>query len=92
MVVATKLSKQKGDINSDWKHCQDFKNIERMIKWKIDFKVPILPLKYSKAFDLIFEHETSIEGLQKANPLAHYTYREIRNQFDDLYLLIDTYA
>ena len=92
IVVATKLIKQKGDHSPDWKQCQDFKNIERMIQSKIDFKIPILPLKLSKAFDLIFEHETSIEWLQKANPLAHYTYREVRNQFDDLYFLIDTYA
>jgi hypothetical protein len=61
IVVATKLIKQKGDISPDWTCCQDFKNIERMVQSKIDFEIPILPLKLSKAFDLIFEHETSIE-------------------------------
>ena len=61
IVVATKLIKQKGDVSPDWKQCQDFKNIERTIQSKIDFEIPILPLKLSKAFDLIFEHETSIE-------------------------------
>ena len=91
IVVACKLTKQRGDSGSDWRQYQDFKNIEKFVRWKIDFKIPILPLKLSKAFDLIFEHETSIEGLQKSNPLAHYTYREVREQFDQLYSLIDQY-
>lgn len=92
IVVATKLTKQKGDTGFDWTKYQDFKNIEQFVQWKINLDIPILPLKFSKAFDLIFEHETSIEGLQKANPLAHYTYRQVREQFDQLYSLIDTYA
>jgi hypothetical protein len=91
VVVATKLIKQKADIWSDWKHYSDFKNIENLIKAKIDFDVPVLPLKFSKAFDLIFEKEQSIKQLMQNNPLAKYAYRQVNQQFDELYKLIDKY-
>jgi len=90
-VVATKLVKQKGDSGSDWKNYADFKNIESLIKATIDFDVPVLPLKYSKAFDLIFEKEQSIHQLMQNNPLAKYAYKQVNQQFNDLYSLIDTY-
>lgn len=91
VVVATKLIKQKGDIWCDWKSYADFKNIKKFIKTKIDFSVPVLPLKQSKAFDLIFEKEQSIRKLKQSNPLANYTYKQVSRQFNDIYNLIDTY-
>ena len=91
MVLATKLVKQKGDLGKDWKNYADCKNIENLITAKIDFNVPVLPLKYSKAFDLIFEKEQSIRQLMQNNPLSNYTYKQVSQQFNDLYTLIDSY-
>ena len=53
--------------------------------------MPVLPLKFSKVFDLIFEKEQSIYQLMQNNPLANYTYRQVNQQFEDIYNLIDTY-
>ena len=64
IVIATKLIKQKGDMWSNWKNYSDFKNIENLIKAKIDFDVRVLPLKFSKAFDLIFEKEKLLSTTQ----------------------------
>lgn len=91
IVVATKLIKQKGDSGNDWKDYADFKNIENFVKEKIDFDVQVLPLKFSKAFDLIFEKEQSIYQLMQNSPLANYTYKQVNQQFEDIYSLIDKY-
>jgi len=91
IVVACKLTKQKGDSGSDWSQYHDFKNIRKFVHWKINFEVPILPLKFSKVFDLIFENEQSIQQLMKKNPLAKYAYKLVNKQFNGLYTFIDTY-
>lgn len=62
-----------------------------MVEAKIDFHVPVLPLKFSKAFDAIFEKEKSIRQIMKGNPLRRYSYREVAQQFDDLYSFIQKY-
>jgi hypothetical protein len=51
----------------------------------------VLPLKFSKAFDLIFEKEQSIHQLMQNNPLSSYAYRLVNEQFNGVYDLIDTY-
>ena len=91
LVVATKLTKQKNEIFKDWKGSNDFQNIERAVQAKIDFPVPVLPLKFSKVFDVIFEKELSIRQMMAGDPLANYTYREIAKQFDDILDFIDSY-
>lgn len=89
IVVATKLQKQKNDIFKDnWKESEDFKNIEKALITKIGEGIPILPLKFSKAFDNIFEKQKSIKQLMENNPLAKFNYREVNKQFDELYNLI----
>ena len=70
LVVATKLAKQKKEIFTDWKGSGDYKNIEAVIASKIEFSVPVLPLKFSKVFDVIFEQERSIRELMENDPLA----------------------
>lgn len=89
IVVATKLQKQKNDIFTDWKNSLDCKNIEAMVKANLDFEVPVLPLKFSKVFDTIFEKEKSINQLIENDSLAKYSYREVAKQFNDIYLFIE---
>ena len=89
LVIATKLQKQKKDIFSHWEQSTDFKNIETIIKSKVDFDIPILPLKFSKVFDTIFEKEKSINQIAEESALSKYAYREVINQFNHIYTFID---
>jgi len=89
IVVATKLQKQKNDIFKDWTGSSDFKNIEQVVKSKIDFDVPVLPLKFSKVFDTIFEKEKSINQISYEDSLSKYSYRDVMKQFNDIYSFIE---
>ncbi|MBT8419535.1 MAG: hypothetical protein KJO08_01605 [Gammaproteobacteria bacterium] len=89
LVVGTKLHKKQGEIFTDWKDSKDFSEIKRMIAEYIDFDVAVLPLKYSKVFDAIFEKGKSIRQIMKREPLAAYTYKKVAKQFDEIYAFID---
>ena len=87
LVVATKLQKQSGEpFSGDWRQSRDYRNIADAVA---RFEVTVLPLKFSKAFDAIFEKEMSIRQLMSADPLAAYTYRDVAAQFDEVYNHID---
>lgn len=89
IVVATKLQKQKSDtFKGDWRKSDDFKNIEKAVRERIGEGIPVLPLKFSKVFDNIFEEQKSIKQLMADNPLAKFNYREVDKQFDEIYNLI----
>lgn len=89
IVVATKLQKQKNDIfYDDWTQSEDFQNIKKAVQGKFDETIPVLPLKFSKAFDNIFEEQKSIKQLMKANALSKYSYKDVAKQFDEIYKLI----
>lgn len=90
-VVATKLQKRKNDIFTDWAESIDAKNIQAAVHEKIGDFIPVLPLKFSTVFDLIFEEEKSIQQLMQLSGLAKYQYQEVANQFDNIYKLIDSY-
>lgn len=91
LVVATKLQKQSGErFTGDWRKSRDYKNISAAVQGaEFGFNIPVLPLKFSKAFDAIFEKELSINQIMDADPLSKYTYREVAGQFDDIYTHID---
>lgn len=89
IVVATKL-KKKG--KNGWKDSADFLNIQQAVHQQASIDIPVVPLKFSAVFDNIFEKELSIKELMKRSPLAKYQYREVSNQFDALYSLIQDYA
>ncbi len=89
LVIATKLQKQKNDVFSNWQDSLDFKNIEKMVSANVNFPVPILPLKFSKVFDMIFEKEKSISQITEEDALAKYTYRDVAKQFNDIYVYIE---
>jgi hypothetical protein len=90
LVVATKLQKQSGErFHGDWRQSRDFQNIAGAVAEAVPEGLPVLPLKFSKVFDAIFEKELSIAQLRQADPLAAYTYREVAEQFDAIYHHID---
>lgn len=95
VVVATKLRKQKGEIFSDdWTMSRDYQNIRTHVDstcqhFGVRQPFPVLPLKQSNVFDVIFEEETSIRGLMQNSGLAAYTYRDVARQFDAIYDTID---
>ncbi len=85
IVIATKLQKTKKDMFSDdWRESIDFKNISTSVNAKFP-KIKVLPLKFSKVFDNIFEQEKSIRQIMETNPLSAFSYREVAGQFDDIY-------
>jgi hypothetical protein len=92
LVAATKLQKQSGErFKGDWSQSRDFQNIKSAVE-DSGFDIPVVPLKFSKVFDVIFEKEMSIDQLRRADPLAAYTYRDIAGQFDEIYNHIDRVA
>lgn len=89
LVVATKLKKgKKEQFDKDWTESSDFQNVAGAVQ-EAGFDVPVLPLKLSAVFDVIFEREKSIHQLRESDPLAAYTYRDIAAQFDAIYDHID---
>lgn len=92
IVVATKLQKRKNDIFTDWSDSVDAKNVTAAVHEKIGDFIPVLPLKFSAVFDVIFEDEKSIQQIMKTSGLAKYQYQEVANQFEKIYKLIDSYG
>lgn len=84
VVVATKLVKRKGEVFKDWIDSEDAKNIKSVVEHAVGDHIPVLPLKFSRVFDTIFEQERSIAQMMQDDPLARYTYREVSAQFDSL--------
>lgn len=84
VVVATKLVKRKGEAFKDWSDSEDAKNIKGVVEHAVGDHIPVLPLKFSRVFDTIFEQERSIAQMMQDDPLARYTYREVSAQFDSL--------
>lgn len=92
VVIATKLKKRKkSDIFDKWSECDDMRNIENAVHQQISPNISVLPLKYSTVFDTIFEEEKSINQLMKSSGLTAYQYKEVSEQFNAIYKLIDTY-
>lgn len=89
LVVATKLQKKQGEVFTDWRESKEFLEIRKTIGEYVDFEVPMVPLKYSKVFDAIFEKGKSIRQIMKANRLAAYTYKSVAIQFDGIYAFMD---
>ena len=71
--------------SNDWHNSEDYKNIKLAVSEKISADIPVIPLKFSKAFDNIFEQKKSIMQLMDENPLAKYSYKEVANQFNEIY-------
>jgi len=91
LVVATKLQKQSGErFTGDWRQSKDYQNIAEAVQnANIGFEIPVIPLKFSKVFDAIFEKELSMSQIMSADPLAAYTFRDVAKQFDAIYAYMD---
>ena len=90
LAVATKLRKtRKENKRTPWNDTEAFKNIAKRVRAEIDFKVPILPLKESTVFDMLYEREMSIAQLCESDPLAAYNFKDVREQFQAIYNYID---
>jgi len=63
-----------------------------VVEEKIPFSVKVLPLKFSKIFDQIFEKELSISQIMAQDALAAYVYREVGKQFDKILTFIILYG
>lgn len=90
LVIATQLEKEKKEnFGEDWTKSKAFLNVKNQVSANIDITANFLPLKFSKAFDAIFEKEQSIAQMIEAEPLARYNYRVLSQQFNEIYNYID---
>lgn len=91
LVVATKLHKGRKDQfgRNEWDKSADFMNIAEAVKGAGFDELPILPLKFSAAFDAIFEREKSIAQICATDPLARFSFRDVAQQFEAIYKHID---
>lgn len=89
IVVATKLQKGKREMFvGDWTQSADYKNICTAVHEKFGEEIKVLPLKFSKVFDNIFEEKKSIKQIMAMSSLAKHNYHEISEQFEDIYQAI----
>jgi len=89
LVVATKLEKGRKEIfTDDWTQSEEYKNVKNQVETHLG-SLPVLPLRFSKVFNAIFEHEKSIKQLMESDPLARHNYRQVCDQFDAIYNFID---
>jgi len=101
VVVATKLKKSKeylkkrktGVINKySWREdCEDFLNIKKQVEANVDFKIPIMPLRFSNGFDIVDDEEKSIIQLVKSSKLYNHYYRIEAIQLSKIYKLLKNY-
>lgn len=92
-MVATKLKVDgKLEFLKDWLAIKDMTNIKLAVTNFVSADLKVMPLKYSSVFDLIFEKEKSINQLRKESNLDFCLHKEVGQQFDELYSLINTYA
>ena len=89
IVVATKLQKKRGEVFTDWADSQDCQNVRKTVESVIKFPIPVLPLRFSTAFERIFEDEKSIQQLM-ANPLLAMSFKEVASQFNAIYKQIES--
>jgi cellulose biosynthesis protein BcsQ len=86
IVVATKLQKGKREtFTNDWRESADYINILGAVREKFGDKIEVLPLKFSKVFDNIFEQQLSIQQMMDKSALAKYNYRDVSEQFENIY-------
>jgi len=97
IVVATKLKKQRADVfTNDWTQSLDFKNIDRVVQENalahLGKNIEVLPLKFSTAFDAIFENEMSIKQIMAGNKLLNHAYSGTQDQINLLYKAIKNHG
>jgi len=89
LLVCTKLEKKRHEIFEDWSKARDFIGITAMLSTLTGKTYPALPLKLSKGFDAIFDHEISLRQMVNGGGIDAYTYRVVAEQFEDIYRFLD---
>lgn len=90
VIIATKLER-KDKYSGQWERGEDFVNIRDRLFGLLEAEYPIFPLKASKGFDAIIDHEKSLRQLVAEGGLNGYAYREPAQQFDAIYQYLDTH-
>ena len=89
LVVATKLEKGRKELfTENWTESAEYLNVRTQVQAHLG-NIPVLPLRFSKVFNAIFEQEKSIKQLMEHDPLAKHNYRQVCDQFEDIYRHID---
>jgi hypothetical protein len=90
IIVATKLTKHKNELFGDnWSKSRDYLEVKEAVETVFDDAYPVLPLKYSTAFDTIFDKEQSIKQICENDALLRHAFKSVNKQFDKLYSAID---
>ena len=88
IVVATKLSPKTKIKDQAWIESKDYKMVYKAVKSisnEIGYMPAVMPLKISEVFETVLGECISVTELSKKSGLAKYTYRELVEQFDDIY-------
>lgn len=92
LVVATQLKKESKDIfpMDEWTQSIHFKAIAEAVHIGNSPDIPVLPLKYSAAFDTIFAMERSIKQISAEDKTRAYSWRCVNHQMNAIYDFIDS--
>jgi len=90
LVVATKLKRTAKETTlHPWSECREFLRIRDALTEMTGEALTILPLKFSAAFDAIFENEKSLREMVKEGGADGYHYAMPSVQFEDIYKHIE---
>lgn len=96
IVVTTKLEKNRKEVFNNWCDSRSFQNIKEMVLSNSDkypdVNLSFFPLKFSTAFNAIFEQEKSIKQIMATNKLLKHAYSEVSDQMDAVYKEVNRYA
>jgi len=91
LIACTKLETESREMldrslgaSARWRGSRQFKNICERISENTDIPLTFHPLKLSKAYNAIFEHEMSVQNIGKTNPLLGNSYADVIEQLNDL--------
>ncbi|GAA6168458.1 ParA family protein [Sessilibacter corallicola] len=89
LIVATKLEKGRKELfGDDWYQSREYLNVKNQVHHYAG-DLPVIPLKYSKVFNTIFEQEMSIRQIMNSDPLAKHNFKQVAEQFDEIYKHIE---
>ncbi len=81
LIIANMITSHK---KGDYTKGKDFLNIKKELTKKVGNSLTILPLKFSKGFEHIFQHKLSIEDMVKGGGLARANFGSVSQQIDQI--------
>lgn len=94
LVVATKLATKSKSKGQAWRESEDYKAVLQAVeslREDIGYSPTVIPLKFSEVFETVLDECVSVKSLSEKSGLAKYTYRELVEQFDELYSELSKY-